>query len=309
VASTLAKLPESLPIEHERKHAARGVTLLVPVYNEERGVEGVLRRLAELKLGVPVELLIVDDGSRDGTATALARLEPEFPGLRLIRHAVNRGYGAALKTGFAAARHDVVVFTDADGTYPEERIPDLLACIEDGAVMAVGARIGADVNIPLARRPAKAFLNWLAAFLVGQPILDLNSGMRAIRRELVLRYRPILPDGFSFTTTITLAALKNDERVDYVTIDYAKREGRSKIKPLRDTLGFASLIVRTVLYFNPLKVFYPLAFVVGSIFLAFLVHDIVVWNLGETTVMMFVALVQILTIGLLADLIDKRSRM
>jgi glycosyltransferase involved in cell wall biosynthesis len=253
--------------------------------------------------------LIVDDGSRDGTAAALARLQPEFPGLRLLRHAANRGYGAALKTGFAAARHDVVVFTDADGTYPEERIPDLLACIEDGAAMAVGARIGADVNIPLARRPAKAFLNWLAEFLVGQPIPDLNSGMRAIRREVVLRYRPILPDGFSFTTTITLAALKNDERVEYVTIDYAKREGRSKIKPLRDTLGFAALIVRTVLYFNPLKVFYPLAFVVGAVFLGFLVHDVVVWNLGETTVMMFVALVQILTIGLLADLIDKRARM
>jgi glycosyltransferase involved in cell wall biosynthesis len=285
------------------------VTLLVPVYNEELGVEGVVRRLAGLDLGVPFELLLVDDGSRDGTAAALERLAPEFPTLRVIRHVVNRGYGAALKTGFAQARHEVVVFTDADGTYPEDRIPDLLACIDDGAAMAVGARVGAEVNIPPSRRPAKALLKWLAQFLVGQPIPDLNSGLRAIRRELVLRFRPILPEGFSFTTTITLAAMKNDERVDYVTIDYAKRKGRSKIRPVRDTLGFASLIVRTVLYFNPLKIFYPLAFVVGVVFAAFFVNDVIAQNLGEKTVMMFVALVQILTIGLLADLIDKRSRM
>lgn len=268
-----------------------------------------MRRLAGLELGVPVELLLVDDGSRDGTAAKLEELEPEYPALRVLRHPVNRGYGAALKTGFAAATHEIVVFTDADGTYPEDRIADLLARIDDGASMAVGARIGADVNIPLVRRPAKAFLRWLAQFLVGQPIPDLNSGLRAIRRALVLRFRPILPDGFSFTTTITLASMKNDERVDYVSIDYAKRKGRSKIKPIRDTLGFASLIVRTVLYFNPLKVFFPVAFVVGLVFTVFLVMDVIDRNLGEKTILMFVAFVQILTVGLLADVIDKRSRM
>ena len=256
-----------------------------------------------------MELLLVDDGSDDQTAQKLAELEPEFGVLRVLRHKVNRGYGAALKTGFSAAKNEIVVFTDADGTYPEDRIVDLLACIDDGASMAVGARIGADVNIPMIRKPAKAFLKWLAQFLVGQPIPDLNSGLRAIRRSLVLRFRPILPDGFSFTTTITLASMKNDERVDYVSIDYAKRKGESKIKPIRDTLGFASLIIRTVLYFNPLKVFFPVAFVVGLVFLVFLIMDVLERNLGERTILMFVAFVQILTVGLLADLIDKRSRM
>jgi glycosyltransferase involved in cell wall biosynthesis len=230
----------------------------------------------------------------------------------VLRHEENRGYGAALKTGFAAARYPVVVITDADGTYPEDRIQELLRCVDDGAEMAVGARTGADVRIPRVRRPAKAFLRWLASFLSGRRIPDLNSGLRAMRRDLVLRYRAILPDGFSFTTTITLASLTNAHRVDWVSIDYAQRQGRSKIRPVRDTLGFTSLIVRTVLYFNPLKVFGPLAGLLGLVFVAFLAHDLFIEdppNLGDKTVLMFVAAVQVLSIGLLADLIEKRARM
>ena len=261
---------------------------------------------------MPLELLVVDDGSQDGTTEVLARLEEDHPELKVVSHGMNRGYGAALKTGFSRAGHDVVVITDADGTYPEDRIVDLLACIDDGAEMAVGARRGEDVHIPLVRRPAKAFLRLLASFLAGTRIPDLNSGLRAFRRELVLTYRPILPEGFSFTTTITLASLTNGHRVDYVAINYAHRAGRSKIRPIRDTLGFLSLIVRTVLYFNPLKVFYPVALVFGAIFAGLLVHDVFLMedpNLGDKTVMVFVALVQVLTVGLLADLIEKRTRL
>ncbi len=286
------------------------MTVVVPAFDEERGIEGVVRRLFGLGLGFPLEVLVVDDGSNDGTAAVLERLAPEFPRLRLVRHAVNQGYGAALKTGFARARTDVVVITDADGTYPEDRIAELVARIDDGAEMAVGARTGAEVHIPLLRRPAKAFLTRLAAFLAGTAIPDLNSGLRAFRRDFVLLYRPILPQGFSFTTTITLAALTNHHRVDYVSIDYAARAGRSKIRPVRDTLGFLSLIIRTVLYFNPLKVFYPATLVLGVVFLALLAWDLFVErNLGDKTVLVFVALLQMLTVGLLADLIEKKSRL
>jgi hypothetical protein len=177
--------------------------------------------------------------------------------------------------------------------------------------MAVGARRGAEVHIPLVRRPAKAVLRGLASFLAGHSIPDLNSGMRAFRRDLVLHYRPVLPQGFSFTTTITLASLTNGHRVDWVDINYAQRGGSSKIRPVRDTLGFASLIVRTVLYFNPLKVFYPLAALLGLAMTGSLAYDLFIErppNLGDKTVLMFVALVQVLTVGLLADLIDKKSR-
>lgn len=289
------------------------MTLLVPAFNEEGGIEGVVRRLAALELGRPTELLVVEDGSSDGTLARLEMLEREIPGLRVITHESNRGYGASLKTGFAHAGHEVVVITDADMTYPEDRIVDLLARVDDGAEMAVGARTGDSVNIPLVRRPAKNALRMLASYLAGKQIPDLNSGLRAIRRDLVMKYRAILPEGFSFTTTITLASLTNDHRVDYVSIDYAARTGSSKIRPIRDTLGFTALIIRTVLYFNPLKVFYP---VTGIIFLMFLgsfyydmFHQVNHPNLTETTVLIFVSVVQVLTVGLLADLIEKKSRL
>ena len=300
-----------------------GVTIVVPAYDEEGGIEGVVERLLALKLGRETELLVVNDGSKDRTGSMLNDLRARNPRLTVIDHPMNRGYGAALKTGFRAAAHDIVIITDADGTYPEDRIVDLLARVDDGAEMAIGARTGANVNIPWQRRPAKAALRRIASYLSGVKIPDLNSGLRAIRRDLVLRYESILPEGFSFTTTITLASLTNHHRVDYVSIDYAPRSGSSKIRPIRDTLGFLALIVRTVVYFNPLKVFYPLAAILLVLFLGALVYDLffavtyfsngqvasVGGNLGDKTVLLFVALVQTLTLGLVADLIDKKARL
>ncbi|MFT4538487.1 MAG: glycosyltransferase involved in cell wall biosynthesis [Planctomycetota bacterium] len=290
-----------------------GVTIVVPAFNEENGIEGVVERLAALELGVPVEVLIVNDGSTDGTAQRLVELTKRFDCLHVIDHGMNRGYGAALKTGFAKAQYEVVVITDADATYPEDRIVDLLALIDAGAEMVVGARTGANVHVPLIRRPAKNALRILASYLAGTRIPDLNSGLRAFRRELVMEYRPILPDGFSFTTTITLASLTNGHRVSHVSIDYAAREGRSKIKPIRDTLRFVGLIIRTVLYFNPLKVFYPVTAGLMVILMGSLYYDFFMVegpaNLGDKSVLLFVAVVQVLSVGLLADLIEKKSRL
>ncbi|MCP5022972.1 MAG: glycosyltransferase family 2 protein [bacterium] len=296
-----------------RKTATPGITLVVPAYDEEGGIEGVVRRLSALKWDEPFELLVVNDGSTDRTGTILRDLQSEFSDLHVINHGVNCGYGASLRTGFNSAEHDVVVITDADGTYPEDRIQELVQHVRDGADMAVGARTGADVNIPLVRRPAKTALRKLASYLAGTRIPDLNSGLRAMRKDLVLSYLPILPNGFSFTTTITLASLTNGHRVDYVVIDYAARSGRSKIRPIRDTLGFVALIVRTVLYFNPLKVFYPVACLLMVLIMGSTYFDMFVVesapNLSDKTVLLFVALVQILSLGMIADLIDKKSRL
>ena len=167
-----------------------------------------------------------------------------------------------------------VVITDSDGTYPNDRIPELAAMMTDWD-MVVGARTGDEVRVPLVRRPAKWALNMLANVLVETRIPDLNSGLRVFRREVVLRFLPILPNGFSFTTTITLAMLSEGYRVTFVPIDYYARQGRSKIRPVYDTLNFLQLIVRTVLYFNPLRVFLPLSL---FFFGAGLVVGLVVWR-------------------------------
>ncbi|MDX1648481.1 MAG: glycosyltransferase family 2 protein, partial [Myxococcota bacterium] len=170
--------------------------------------------------------------------------------------------------------------------------------------MVVGARVGENVAIPAVRRPAKWFLGRLASYLAGRPIPDLNSGLRAMRRDLVQRYEHILPSGFSFTTTITLAALCRDHLVRYETIDYHARLGDSKIRP-RHAFDFLLLIVRTIVYFNPLKVFLPLGALFFAAGLAKGVYDVVIGNLSESAIFAFLAAGLVWAVGLLSDQISR----
>lgn len=278
-----------------------GVSVVVPAYNEAGGIRPTLRELRSVMEGLdrPWELIVVDDGSTDGTGEMAAE-----EGATVIRVVRNRGYGAALKAGIARAAHDVIVITDADGTYPASAIPDLLGHADDFE-MVVGARVGADVNIPLVRRPAKWFLGKLASYLAGQKIPDLNSGLRVVHRSLVNRFLHLLPSGFSFTTTITLAALSNDALVEYRPIDYHPRVGDSKIRS-RHAFDFLMLILRTIVFFNPLKVFLPagmILFLVG--FAKFLWDLIMVGNFSETVVMGFLGAVIVWCVGLLSDQIAR----
>lgn len=281
------------------------ITVIIPAYNEAGGIAEVVERVRAVLAPRPGpwELLVVDDGSADETAP-----RAEAAGAVVVRHPVNRGYGASLKTGIRKAAHDHVVIIDADCTYPPEALPELLdhAAGED---MVVGARTKGDVQIPLVRRPAKAFLRWLASYLSGYRIPDLNSGFRLMRRDVVNRYLGLLPNGFSFTTTITLAMLVAGFAVTYVPIEYHKRTGRSHIRPIRDTLGFLALILRTVMYFNPLKIFLPLAllFVLagGAVFL--LSWQLLERPLDTTSLLLIVTGVQLGAVGMLADLIARRS--
>ena len=177
-------------------------------------------------------------------------------GVKVIRLPENMGYGAALKAGIAKSKYDLIVITDADGTYPANQIPVLVAQME-GYDMVVGARTSDNVAIPLMRRPAKWVLGKLAGYLAGRPIPDLNSGLRVMRKDLIRRFLHLLPQGFSFTTTITLSALCSGSLVKYSEIDYHARIGQSKIRPFH-AFEFLLLIVRTIVYFNPLKIFLPL---------------------------------------------------
>ena len=285
---------------------SNGLTIIVPAYNEEHGIAGVvdwIRSSLELS-GLTYEVLVVDDGSADRTAELAGA-----SGARVIQHPGNRGYGEALKTGIRHAEHEWIAIIDADGSYPADQIPELARHLAEND-MVVGARTKAGAAIPLIRRPAKMFLTWLASYLTETPIPDLNSGLRIFRRSLALEFLHILPSGFSFTTTITMAALNNGYSVQYVPVDYLKRTGSSKIRPIRDTLNFLMLILRMTLLFRPLKIFIPLSIIFALGSLAFFLLGQLAFDRLYTNAVIFMAelAVMALMLGMLADLINVRLR-
>ncbi|MEM6487725.1 MAG: glycosyltransferase [Pseudomonadota bacterium] len=246
------------PVERTGKgRAALTVSVVVPCYNEEDAIEDTVALLDKtLAVCAPFEIVVVNDGSTDETAEKLAGIESKYPALRVVTHKANSGYGAALKTGFVAARSPVVAITDADGTYPIDMLPKLVSLIEE-CDMVVGARTGADVTYSKIRALPKIFLRAWASWISAYDIPDINSGMRVFKREAVLKYLRVLPDGFSFTTTITICMLTNYHQVHYEPINYRARIGKSKIKPIQDTIRFVQLILRTGMYFAPLRVLSP----------------------------------------------------
>jgi glycosyltransferase involved in cell wall biosynthesis len=283
-----------------------GVSIVIPAYNEEKGIGPVLQALLQTMAasGLVWEVIVVDDGSVDETAVTA-----EAEAVTVIRHPTNQGYGAALKTGIRQAQYDLICITDADGTYPNDRIPDLVVELHNGRYdMVVGARTGEDVSIPLLRRPPKWILRKLANFVASSPIPDLNSGLRVFRREVILRFFGLLPNKFSFTTTITLAMLTNQYLVRFLPINYYARIGRSKIRPIHDTINFVQLVLRIALYFAPLKIFLPLSlmlFVTGVAWGTFTKLYFGVLADVSTLVIVMTAF-QAAMVGMLAELINRR---
>jgi glycosyltransferase involved in cell wall biosynthesis len=283
------------------------LSIVIPVYNEEKAISDTVAFFRDLLNRHPdIEVIFVDDGSTDRTRQILKdELDAR---MKLVVNDKNKGYGAAIKKGAQLASHDHIAITDADGSYPNERIIEFFQkLVAEKAAMVVGARTGKMVKIGIVRKLPKLILKKLAEYLSESEIPDLNSGLRVISKELIQKSSKYLPQGFSFTTTITLFLLSNNHKILYIPIDYYKRVGKSKIKPLRDTMNFLQLIIRTVMFFNPLKVFLPL-----SLFfvLTALVVLVVSYLLGKvmdiTTILLFVTGLQLLALGLLADLIDKR---
>lgn len=271
-------------------------------------MEGLVEQLRrDLPAGDGWELILVDDGSTDATPRLCVACAAGDDRVRVVHHERNRGYGAALKTGLRWARSELVVITDADGTYPNERVPELVELCED-ADMVVGARTGEGVTYPLIRKIPKVFLVHWASWLAGRRIPDMNSGLRVFRRPVAERFLRVLPDGFSFTTTITLCLMRNHFRVLYVPIGYEPRIGKSKIRPIRDTLRFTQLILRTGMYFAPLRLLTPLVAALGFLFAASLAFDVfVLGDLTDKTVMLLLAGMNVVIFALLADMIDKRA--
>jgi len=286
------------------------ISIIIPAFNEQESISDVLDAIQQAMAAASIEyeVIVVDDASTDKTLEIV-----KTKNARIVRHDQNKGYGASLKSGIAKAKHEVIVITDADGTYPAGDIPALFCHMSaDGYDydMIVGARTGKHVKIPLLRKPAKWFLTELANYLTECNIPDLNSGLRVFKKELIKRFLTILPDGFSFTTTLTIAALTNGYLVKFVPINYYERKGQSSIKPLRDFLGFTSLVVRLVVYFKPLNFFLPASLMLLVIGLSKALIDFLHQNyFGVGSAIVILAAVQIGFLGLLADLILKRTRL
>jgi glycosyltransferase involved in cell wall biosynthesis len=282
------------------------ISVILPSYNEEKSIRLVVEQLLAVLRAhkIAAEVIVVDDGSSDRTAEMISGLD-----VVLIQHEVNRGYGAALKTGLRHASAETVVIMDADGSYSADAIPDLVGAM-DGAEMVVGVRTGRTVTRPLLRRFVKGVLTRLASYLVGRPIPDLNSGLRAFKRSVALGYATILPSGFSFTGTITLAMLNDGYNVRYIPIPYGARVGYSKFQPLKDTYNYLLLIIRTTTYFNPLKIFAPASLILWL--LGLMVGLVSYFRFGRladaTTILLLVTGLEFLFFGILADLIVRRSR-
>lgn len=229
--------------------------MVIPAFNEAESLAGVVEKLrGDLRRrDVPHEIVVVVDGATDATEK-IARQVAD----RVVVHPVNCGYGRSLKTGILAAKHDCIVITDADGTYPHDRIPDLLALM-DRFDMVVGARSGSFYSGNTVKRYGRVLFRWLSEYATGQSIPDINSGLRAFRRSQIVPFFPLINSGFSFTTTCTLSYLLNDLLVAYVPIDYFKRQGVSKVHHVRDSLRALQIIVEAILRCNPIKAFLLLA--------------------------------------------------
>jgi glycosyltransferase involved in cell wall biosynthesis len=280
------------------------ISVVIPVYNEEDGVDKVVDQVHAVMVatGEPYEVIAVDDGSSDRSGQILAARTD----ITLVTHPENGGYGRALKSGIAAARGEWIAILDADATYPVGALTSLLAGREPYD-MVVGARVGSR-NISFPRRVGQSVMRLLVQALTRVRVPDLNSGLRIFRRQLAEEFWGLLPDGFSFTTTITVAALSAQRRVRYVAIDYHKRVGKSSINPITDFHNFLMLIVMTTTYFKPLKFYVPMSYVLFGLAVLRGVRDIIVLDrLAGLTVILVVLAVQVWFFGLLADIVVKRS--
>ena len=248
-------------------------TVVIPCYNEKNGIRETVENIYSVFSTNNIdniEVIIVNDGSRDGTDAILNSLADEYTGrnFQVLHHKRNQGYGASLKTGIRRSKSEYICITDADGTYPNNRIPELIHTAQSKDLdMLVGARIGEDVNYSKIRSIPKMILVPWVSFLCGSDVPDMNSGLRVFKRRLALDFLNLLPDGFSFTTTITICLFRNKYAVEYIPISYCKRIGKSHIKPVKDTLRFIQLITRTGMYFAPLRLLSPLIVILSVLFI------------------------------------------
>ena len=289
------------------------VTIVLPCYNEQDHVLAEIERITAAMDASPYEyeLLVIDDKSTDNTLAVLQAHVHRFPRIRLVAFPRNGGSGTVRRIGTQEARGKIVVWTDADMTYPNDRIPEFVKYLYDNphVEQVVGARTSEQGTYKFLRVPAKWTIRKIAEALTGTKIPDLNSGLRAFRRQVSLPYLRLLPPGFSCVTTITVSFLSNQHRVDYLPIDYAKRAGRSKFHFVRDAYRYILQVLRMVMYFNPIKVLMPLSLTLFGVGAIKAIVDIIRYDFRISTnaILLIVTGLIVASMALLADLIV-RSR-
>ncbi|GAA4408796.1 hypothetical protein GCM10023168_26700 [Fodinibacter luteus] len=289
------------------------VTIVLPCYNEGAHVLEEIDRITAAMTAseLTYELLCIDDASTDDTLDVLRHAQQRYPHLRILPFRRNGGSGTARRIGTQQARGEIVVWTDADMTYENEKIPDLVRILRDDATydQVVGARTTEQGTHKWARVPAKWFIRKIAEWLTKSRIPDLNSGLRAFRRDVSLPYLRLLPAGFSCVTTITIAFLSNQHDIKYVDTSYAKRAGVSKFHFVNDAYRYILQVLRMVMYFDPLKVLMPPALWMVVIGVVKAVVDMVrhPFYFPASTVLLIVSGIMIASLALLSDLVV-RSR-
>lgn len=271
------------------------VTVVVPVYNEEKSISGVLNRIREEDRGY--EILVVDDGSTDATAVICSEA-----GIRTVRHPYRKGNGAAVKSGIINSDADIVVVVDGDGQYDVSDIPAFIEAMAESDLV-VGARNSQSKETVIRRAGNKA-LSAISTYLSGKRIFDLTSGFRAFKREKMLEFINLLPDGFSLPATSTMAFINSGYNVKFIPVEMAKREHgtRSKLNPLREGFRFLMIILRITTLFNPLKIFLPLAFILWALAAADAAVGILISSvMPGTAIILFISGVIIFFFGFLAE--------
>jgi len=244
------------------------VSIVIPALNEEKGIGFVLDRIIEVmkKARIKYEIIVVDDGSIDKTGSIAKKRK-----VKVIRHPQNAGYGAALKSGMLASRYKYIAITDADGTYPVQEIPKFLEFMDQGFDLVIGARTGRFYRYAWFKQPMRTIFKLVSEFVAGTKIPDPNSGFRVYKRSAILPFlNSRLCRGFSFSTSTTLIFILEGKFVKFLSVDYYRRKGKTKIKFVRDALRAGQILVETIIYYNPFKLFLLISLLLALISVIFL---------------------------------------
>ncbi|MFX1475319.1 MAG: glycosyltransferase family 2 protein [Promethearchaeota archaeon] len=279
---------------------ARTASIVIPAYNEAKNIERVLQEMKEkLQNAGEFEIIVVDDGSRDSTA-AIA----EKNGVYVLQHPLNMGYGAALKSGIRAAKHNHVIFFDGDDSFYPEDIIRLVDYAEEFD-MVIGARTNKE-----GEPKSRSFLRWLftrfSSFLVGRKFHDVNSGFRLVKKDIITKLLSVLPEKFSITTTMSILLFKEGHSIIEVPVSLKKQRKGNKLKIIRDGLSFPYMALRLSMYYDPFKVFSTPAVYLLALGLLKSIYDFYVMrSLADSSILILLSGIQLLVLALLGDVIVK----